>query len=598
MAVVTILAAVEPGGYISILKVVPVVLVLLLWTKLLTWADKDAPAAHLPREPINIGLLGGLIGAFALFFLLPVGFLLAFPILLLVMMIEAGAYLAVRHKHVGLGDLKGQFQDWLKNLTKREKKEVVLPNMVTLQGKSGSITPPKQDDPGRAAFDAMQAALSEPLMKGSDQIDVAPSGDGIGVKYYVDGFPYKGATIDRESGAASIALVKGAAGLEVDQKRKPQRGSVKAIIGGRRLELRVDTAGSTAGEYMRLLADFKNRHAFPIDKIGLSDVQLGSVRELVKDKTGLVIISTPKGQGLTSLMYAVIRAHDAFLEHIHTIERAPEVDLEGITQNKLASNATPAEEHKNAAWVISQDPDVIMITKVEGTQTARDLIAFAREKRVYVGMNAASTFDAINAWRKLVGDDRTASSELKYVINGRVLRKLCMACKVGYTPDPATLRKLNLDPNRVKELFQARTEPLRDPKGHPIPCEFCHDLHFKGRIGVFETFVVDEEGRGAIANGAQPGPMKAAFRKQKGRYLTEEALGIVERGDTSVQEMLRVLKGADEGSASAEPGGGAERGGSPVPGSPPKPGAAPSRTAPQQQASQQRRPQARPSPKG
>src|SRR3954467_4980704 len=97
------LAEVEMGGYVSVLKTIPVILVLLLWTRLLTWVDKDAPAAHLPREPINIGMLGGLIGAFGLFFLLPVGFLLAFPILLLVMGIEAGIYLAIRHRAVGLG---------------------------------------------------------------------------------------------------------------------------------------------------------------------------------------------------------------------------------------------------------------------------------------------------------------------------------------------------------------------------------------------------------------------------------------------------------------------------------------------------------------
>jgi type II secretory ATPase GspE/PulE/Tfp pilus assembly ATPase PilB-like protein len=582
MGVPSILAAIEPGGYVSAVKVVPVLIVLLVWTRLLTWVDKDAPAAHLPREPINLGLLCGLILAFALFLLLPVGFLLAFPILLLVIGIEAGAYLAIRNKQVGLGDLQSQFKGWIASFTKKEEKAIVVPNMVSLQGKTGAINPPKPDDPGRGAFDAMQSALSEPLLKGADQIDVAPSGDGLAVKYYVDGFGYKGATIDREAGAAAIALVKGAAGLEVDQKRKPQRGSVKGNIEGRKFELRVDTAGSTAGEYMRLMADFKNRHAFTLDKLGLAEIQFTSLKALVKDKTGLVIVSAPKGQGLTSLMYAVLRAHDAFLEHIHTVERAPEVDLEGITQNKLAASATAADEQKSTAWVLSQDPDVIMLTKIEGTQTARELIAFAREKRAYVGIRANSTFEAINAWRKLVGDDRTAASELKYVINGRVLRKLCMACKVGYVPDPAMLRKLNLDPGRVKELYQARTEPLRDPKGNPLPCGFCHDLRFKGRTGVFETFEVDAEVREVIAAGAQPGPLKAIFRKKRGRYLQEEALTIVERGDTSVQEVLRVLKGGGEsGDASAAPAAPAS----------PRPGNAPTRVAPA-------KPRARPSPQG
>src|SRR5688572_20268628 len=99
------LAAVQVGGYVSLVKAVPVLLVLLLWARLLTWADKDAPAAHLPRQSINLGMLGGMIVAFALFFFVP-GFLVAFTLLLLVMLGEIGAYLVLRHQRVGVGDLK------------------------------------------------------------------------------------------------------------------------------------------------------------------------------------------------------------------------------------------------------------------------------------------------------------------------------------------------------------------------------------------------------------------------------------------------------------------------------------------------------------
>lgn len=544
---VTILAAIEPGGYISIFKAVPVILVLLLWTRLLTWVDKDSPAAHLPREMLNIGFLGGLILAFALFFLLPVGFLIAFPILVVIMLIEAGVYLGLRHRKVGLGDLQSQFRDWIHSFTQREKKVVEVPNTVQLISKSGPLPPPGAEDPRRPAFDAMQAALAEPLRKGAEQIDVAPGAEGVAVKYYVDGYAYRGGLVDRTNGAGAITLVKEAAGLDVEQKRKPQRGTVKAVIDGRRYEMRIDTAGSTAGEYMRLMTDFKKRHDIPLDKLGLTEAQQKTIQDLVREKPGVVLVSTPKAQGLTTLLYAILRSHDAFLEHIHTVERAPESDLDGITQNKLPANATSADEAKQTSWVISQEPDVVLISKIESQTTARDLIAFAREKRVYVGLVANSALEALDQWRKLVGDDKTAASELRLIINGRVIRKLCMACKVGYAPDPATLRKLNMDPNKVKELYQARTEPLRDNKGNPIPCEFCNDLRFKGRVGVYETFPVDDEARKVITAGAQPGQVKAIFRKQRGRYLQEEALALVEEGVTSVQEVLRVLKGSDTG---------------------------------------------------
>ncbi|HEX5244197.1 MAG TPA: hypothetical protein VFW23_13115, partial [Tepidisphaeraceae bacterium] len=133
-----------------------------------------------------------------------------------------------------------------------------------------------------------------------------------------------------------------------------------------------------------------------------------------------------------------------------------------------------------------------------------------------------------------------------------VLRKLCMACKVGYAPDASTLRKLNMNPEKVSQLFQARTQPLRDPKGRPIPCEFCNDLHFKGRMGVFEFLVVDDEIREAVAAGKN---LNQAFRKQRGRYLQEEALALVEKGETSVQEVLRVLKGSGGSGEGSEDGG-------------------------------------------
>ena len=103
-------AAVEVGGYVSALKALPVLLVLLLWARLLTWIDKDAPAAHLPRDGINLGFLAGMIAGFALFFFLPT-FLIAFSALLFLLIIEAGVYLGLRHQKVGLTDLKAQFRD-------------------------------------------------------------------------------------------------------------------------------------------------------------------------------------------------------------------------------------------------------------------------------------------------------------------------------------------------------------------------------------------------------------------------------------------------------------------------------------------------------
>jgi type II secretory ATPase GspE/PulE/Tfp pilus assembly ATPase PilB-like protein len=146
-------------------------------------------------------------------------------------------------------------------------------------------------------------------------------------------------------------------------------------------------------------------------------------------------------------------------------------------------------------------------------------------------------------WRKLVGDDAAALNNLKLVISGRLVRKLCDACKIGYAPDANQLRKMNIDPARVTKLYQARTSPMRDAKGNPVPCTFCQDMAYNGREGAFEVLVVDDEIRNVLMSGGSPSQLKTAFRKQKGRYIQEKALAMVEEGRTSVQEVLRVMKG-------------------------------------------------------
>jgi type II secretory ATPase GspE/PulE/Tfp pilus assembly ATPase PilB-like protein len=133
--------------------------------------------------------------------------------------------------------------------------------------------------------------------------------------------------------------------------------------------------------------------------------------------------------------------------------------------------------------------------------------------------------------------------QLKMVIAERLVRRLCSACKVGYAPDPNQLRKLNMDPAAVGKLYLARKEPMRDSKGNVVPCTFCHDLAFTGRFGVFEVFVIDDEVREVIRTGGSDAQLKQVFRKHQFRLLQEMALAHVQVGETSVEEVLRVLRG-------------------------------------------------------
>jgi general secretion pathway protein E len=559
-----ILAAAEAptGGYLTYLKAIPLVLVLLIWARALSWVDKDAEAARMKRDLINSALMGGFILGFAAFIILP-NFFIAFLALLVVVGIEAGVYLSMRKAAVGLGDLKGDFKAWIKSMGKEAAPVAEIAGAVQIVGGNGALLPaPRVNTPEAESYNGIQSLLTDPLINNADIIDLAPSEKGITARYSVDGVTYTGASVPKTVGAAAIAYLKAAAGLDMGEMRKPQKGTLKLNVNSKRREIQLETKGSTAGEYARFTAEAKKRHDFAPETLGFNEDQLATLKAIIKAGGGITLLTAPRGQGLTSLSYAMLRAHDAFLQNIVTIERDPEQDLEGVTQNKLERSATVEEEAKLANWIISQQPDVVLVSKPESPKTAAEFIKAAKEgKRIYFSFNAASTFEALSAWKKLVGDDKLAVSQLQMIICGRILRKLCSACKLAYTPDPETLRKLNMDGSRVEKLYQARKEPIRDPKGNPIKCEFCNDLRYKGRTGMFEFLLVDDNIKLVATNGLPADQnipaMKSAFRKQKGKYLQEVGLGLVEKGDTSVQEVLRVLKPpadtGDGGNAVAAP---------------------------------------------
>lgn len=552
MHLLHVMAAVDAGSYVSPWKALPILLLLLIWARLLTWMDKDAVDAHLPRLVINCGMIAGMIGGLLLFLLLP-GYWLALGVFVAAMLSDVGVYLLMRHQRVGLGDLKDQLADFFHSLISRKPREPkAAEGEVQLIAKGGiPVGAPTEDDPIAPKYVAVQKLLTDPLRRRADTIAVMPSDGGASVRYAVDGVTYSGTSMSRDDAANAATYLKELAGLDLSEARKPQTGKIKCRYSGKSHELRVTTAGSTAGESVQILVDPTRQHEFTPDNVGFTPEQVQELGELVGSPNGIVLLSTPKGQGLTGLVYAVVRKHDAFLTHIHTIERDPPSELEGVTQNPLPAKASGTEEAKLTDWVTSQQPDVIAMSSVEDPRSAQSLAAFAAEgHRVYVGLRASSTFDAIRAWRKLVGDDKSALRDLCYVVNGRLVRKLCMACKVGYTADPETLRKLNMSPDKAGKLFQARTQPLRDPKGNPIVCEFCQDMRFVGRTGVFETFTIDDEIRQVISAGGSENQLKQLFRKQRRKYLQEQALARVEIGETSVQEVLRVLKPESSSSSS------------------------------------------------
>src|SRR5258706_11980365 len=245
-----LIAATEFGGaYISLLKLLPVILLLLIFLRLTTWVDKDAERAHLPREVINSLMFIVGIAGFIIFFFIP-SFAVAFSVLFGVIALDIGVYLILRSQAVGLGDLQGEFRSFLKSMGRGKAKvsQAEEGEVQFIKKNNDALEPPASDDSSFAGYAAAQTIIAEPLKKNAERIEVRPLNESMAaMTYLVDGFPYNPPSLIRGARASTITFLKRLAGVDIKDKRKPPAGNTKGIFDCKRKKLEKATARHTAG---------------------------------------------------------------------------------------------------------------------------------------------------------------------------------------------------------------------------------------------------------------------------------------------------------------------------------------------------------------
>ena len=438
MDLIVLLQSVPVGEYATPWGLGVLLLFAIAWWRLLTWIDKDAVVVRLPREWVNFGAAGSFILAMVLFLLLP-GFWIAFPVFIFLLLASLGTYLALRNHNVGMKDLIEELKhikNPFKSGDKTDKFEAVAGSVVLASKDGRAIPEPAADSPDRSAYDVIQLMMTEPLRRGMERLELTPIEGAMLAQYWVDGVLYNGSQFNRQGAAAAITSLKAHGKDGHQRERKPQAGVLQAAVEGPPRGAGTDRRQRHRREPP---ADGrpKKRHTQRLDQLGFSPDQMQRLQAAIKEPGGVVLIAVPKGQGLTTLMYALIREHDAFLTHIHSVERDPEMDLEGVTQNKLSKTASPAEELQQIQWVGSQEPDTVLVPEVHNPKSvARTDRDRGRGKRIYIGLRSPSAIDAINDFRTMVGDDDLALKSLRMVVAGRVVAQALRCLQAALPAGP------------------------------------------------------------------------------------------------------------------------------------------------------------------
>ncbi len=544
-----LLLAIEYGGYISAVKLVVFLVLYFLWLLLIGWAYKDAKAVE-----TKIGLwIGVLLGAGAvgilLWWLIPI-----FPVGVLAFLIFAGATALayVKHRNTRVLDFDRVLTvEHFKSLVAKSDKLEAMQGFTFITTNNNEVPSPEPRTPTFFGYRTAYDVLSDAKWRRADTIMFAPKSESYEVTYSIDGFAAKQPAIQREQMDYLIHFMKELAGLDAKEKRKPQKGKFRTRQNKENTDWEIQTAGSTAGEQVRLKHVTKTE-SMRLPDLGLAPEQAEPLDQLRQAGQGLFLITGPKKSGITTTLYALIRNHDAFLNNINTIEKAPSSKLLNVTQNVYSLTDTGTTTYaKRLQAIVRMGPDVVGIGECEDADTAKVASAAAKDgKIVYIVMNADSVLQALGKWLKMVGDRKLVAETLVGIGNQRLLRKLCNECKQGYAPNAELLKKFNLPAEKAKVLYRPGKE-IFDKRGKPSICQACQGTGFIGRTGVFEMIVLTDELRKAVKQVKQLPELGMQFRRAKMLYMQEQALRKVIAGTTAINEMLRVLAAGKKEAAEA-----------------------------------------------
>ncbi|MBU2896800.1 type II secretion system ATPase GspE [Vibrio hepatarius] len=375
----------------------------------------------------------------------------------------------------------------------------------------------------------INAMLGEAIKEGASDIHIETFEKALSIRFRVDGVLRDVLSPSRKLAPLLVSRVKVMAKLDIAEKRVPQDGRISLRIGGRAVDVRVSTMPSSHGErvVMRLLD--KNATRLDLHSLGMTPANHANFRTMIERPHGIILVTGPTGSGKSTTLYAGLQEINSNERNILTVEDPIEFDIDGIGQTQVNPKVDMTFARGLRA-ILRQDPDVVMVGEIRDLETAQ--IAVQASLTGHLVMSTLHTNTAVGAITRLrdMGiEPFLISSSLLGVLAQRLVRTLCSECKEPYQADRETKKLFNVDEQDDLTLFK--------PKG----CEHCNNKGYRGRTGIHELLVVDEQVQENIHSEAGEQAIEKVIR-QYTPSIRQDGLSKVRLGVTSLEEVLRVTK--------------------------------------------------------
>ncbi len=329
---------------------------------------------------------------------------------------------------------------------------------------------------------------------------------------------------------AVMSRLKIMSNMDISEKRVPQDGRIQMNVGDRSIDLRVSCIPTTHGESIVMRILDKEGLKLGLPELGFFSDDQQTFEKLISLPDGILLITGPTGSGKTTTLYAVLNFINRPDRKIITVEDPVEYVLSGINQVQV-NEAIGLTFARALRAILRQAPNVIMIGEIRDPETAT--IAINASLTGHLVFSTLHTNDAPSGITRLIDigvKPFLVASACRALMAQRLVRRVCKRCAQPYQPTQAELKALKIDPEQAKGAKFLRG------KG----CPDCNNTGYKGRMGIFEIFVVDDEVRQLIYQKVSATVLRARAREMGMRTLREDGARKVLAGLTTPQEVLRV----------------------------------------------------------
>lgn len=390
---------------------------------------------------------------------------------------------------------------------------------------SDATTVPRESVATESAINAVEQILRQAIQRRASDVHFEPQHQGLCVRLRIDGVLHKLPHLPDAQATAVLARLKILGGLDIAERRLPQDGQFTLDIDERQTAFRLSTLPISHGEKAVVRLMQSENSAISLDKLGMPLAQLRLLKNALTKPQGLILVTGPTGSGKTFTLYSGLSALNVPDKNVCSVEDPVEIPLKGINQTQIQPRSG-LDFNRVLRALLRQDPDVIMVGEIRDAETASIAVKAAQTGHLVLStLHTNSTTETLTRLRQMDIPGYLLGPALLLVVAQRLVRRLCVHCR-----QPAQAIA-----HLPHEMWPGTLQTWRAPG-----CDHCFSGYY-GRLALFEVLPMSNTLQNAISADMPLEHVLSLANKQGMKTLLAAGLDAVSRGDTSFEEMQRVV---------------------------------------------------------